>query len=174
MKTILLLILITLIPSISNGQKFMGIKNTTKKGWAIMELRQRGFHKVAEIDTLDVPYVLMSMDDNINDALAELTYTPINELVSGLQILMPRRSTWSDLKNDYLKNLKKLTKLYGKPDNSSKEFMWPYMEGDGNELIYLENHRCNYKSVWFFPKTGGRVSIEIDVEKYVKITCLWD
>ena len=151
MKTIILLVLITTLTSVSYGQKFMGVKNTTKKGWAVFEFKQRGFELMGETTQLDEPCVLMMNINKKDTIFAGIVYRESDKHIKNIQILCPPRENWTDLDIEYEKRFKILVDLYGEPKVIRK-----------------------YITTWDFPKTHGQVTLSVAKEKYVRILCIWD
>ena len=140
-----------MLSSISYGQKFMGVKNTTKKGWAIFEFKQRGFEIIGESIQVDTPYVAMMNVTRKDTIFVGIVYRTSDKRVKNIQILCPYRDNWNDIDNEYEEKFKTLSDLYGKPAMIRK-----------------------YMTTWDFPKTHGQVTLSVTKEKYIRILCIWD
>lgn len=86
-----------------------------------------------------------------------------------VDIYLPKRTTWSGLKNDYNKMVRQFrgNSLY-RFDEEKAEFESPYREGDGDEIAAVKADKCNYFTD--FISSTGMVRISISQFLQVKIS----
>lgn len=86
--------------------------------------------------------------------------------VRCIQVLYPEEESWKTIKTDYL-NLKGYYKQKYSIGDDFDFFDYPYEEGDGYEMIAVENGKCHYTS--FFDTLSGCIMISISEYKKIHI-----
>lgn len=87
--------------------------------------------------------------------------------IVGLNVYLPKKTSWVDLKIDFVKFEESYTKKYGKPSDSFKFFNYPYYEGNGYEMSAVSMGECHYETFW--DVENGWISLEISKSKCIAI-----
>ena len=74
-------------------------------------------------------------------------------------VIEDRYTSWSSIKSDYHKYKNLYIKKYGQPVLDDHVFSRPYYEGDGCEMLPLQNDKCSYCTI--FEVSGGLISISM-------------
>lgn len=74
--------------------------------------------------------------------------TPISNTVYSVLIYFGDFSTWNSLESTFKNVVDQYSIKYGEPDWSIKKFIYPFAEGDGNELAALSTEKLEYTTKW--------------------------
>ena len=74
-------------------------------------------------------------------------------------VIEDRYTSWSSIKSDYHKYKDLYIKKYGQPASDFHFFLSPYSEGDGCEMLALQNDKCSYFTV--FKVAGGLIGVSM-------------
>ncbi len=74
-------------------------------------------------------------------------------------VIEDRYTSWSFIKSDYHKYKDLYIKKYGQPVSDYHFFLPPYYEGDGCEMLALQNEKCSYFTM--FKVSGGLISVSM-------------
>jgi len=88
-----------------------------------------------------------------------VVYTPKTKTVWKIGVYFDMCSSWSLLKQSYLKYKQLFTEKYGSARLEEEKFRFPYEDGDGSELSAIKNGDGKYKTI--FVTKNGYISIEI-------------
>lgn len=117
----------------------------------------------------DIAYKLKGKFAGTNVDEVYVFYTPKSHLVSKVVVYFPKETTWSDLKNNYLR-LKKNYDIKYKSDKDYSFFLSPYDEGDGYEMTAVRVDKCRYAKFY----TVGDDGIMIEITKYCQVKCVYE
>ena len=92
-----------------------------------------------------------------------------NILNSCAVFLPDSYDNWTELESDYNRIVEKFTQKYGVPQISKSGFEG-YSYSDYEKLDFVENDKCNYRSIFFIE--GGIISVLIHSNKTVWIMYL--
>lgn len=88
--------------------------------------------------------------------------------VYKVDIYLPKRTTWSSIKNDYNKMVRQFAGNSNyRFDEEKAEFDSPYREGDGDEVAAIKAEKCNYFTDYI--SSTGMVRVSISKFMQVKI-----
>ena len=86
--------------------------------------------------------------------------TPKSNLVCSVIIRFREIDLWDTLKEEYLRFKELYRKKYGEPEIEIEEFIYPYVEGDGDELLATYDSHCNYITSYVIP--GGIAALTLE------------
>lgn len=72
--------------------------------------------------------------------------TSQSHTVYMITIIFPSSESWTTLRSQYDTVQKSLLAKYNGKYVSSQEFVSPFKEGDGYEMLALHNHKCDYST----------------------------
>lgn len=97
--------------------------------------------------------------------------TPKTLLVTKAVIFLPKKTTWTQLKNNYTDYLQLLVGKYGDYDKSASTFLDPYTEGDGYEMSAVSLEKCLYIAFW---ENRNNTNIMIEISKYSQVKIVYE
>ncbi len=152
----ILIIAVLLFSSIAYGQehfKFKGIEIDGTEIAMVKKLETKGYEAVSAGAGHFVLYGnFANYECSIVVFTTKKTNTPYCVIVST-----KKKESWSSLKVDYKNLVEIYSQKYGKPGVSSKEFEYPFKEGDEDEEIAVRAGKCVYFTMWRTVK--GTISI---------------
>lgn len=160
MKTIIVLIVTTVLSLCVNAQEFMGIKVDGSRQEILSKFKAKGFTYSTEKKNV----IVLSGDVGGREAQVFCSFTPKSGKCWKITVFMPEQTSWYSLKSEYEKYVGIMTEKYGKADKSYEFFSSPYYEGDGYELTAVQIEKCTFASFW-----GVKYSVQISKFKQVKI-----
>ena len=160
----ILLFLLMLTSGFSLAQKFNGIECGKPLNETITAFVAKGFVK-NKFDP-ESPN-LTSFVGSINGVKHEVAVnaTPQTKIVWQFIIWLPETSSWSSSKSMYFRYREIFIKKYGEPNSDHSFFSTPYEEGDGNEMLALNNKKCTYQSS-FYDEDGNGFLIKLASYQY--------
>lgn len=144
----------------SFGQEFLGIKIEGNLNEIIAKFKQKGFKVIPPVENS----VLLEGKAGTSNVEIVAFASPISKTVYKLNVYLPKKTSWSNLKSEYQDYLSTLTNKYGQPTDSFDFFESPYKEGEGDEMIAVEMEKCHYSAFW------TNVSIHISEFKQIRIS----
>ena len=126
-----------------------------------MQLENKGFSFISNIEN---GIVLEGDFAGFSNCEIIVSYSPYINLVWRIIVLLPQKSQWYDLKEEYFRCKDLFLKKYGKPQ-SYEYFTSPYEEGDGYEMTAVSSENCSYAS--YFDTSLGFVVVKISVDERV-------
>lgn len=174
MKKILLLSITSLILSIAcfaqtEHLKFKGFPITGKLSSFVSTLRSAGYSTVT---TTENSIIMKGAFAGFEDCVVFVISTPKTKTVWKIVVYLPEQTSWYSVKSRYNTYKEQYTEKYGTTDKSFEFFSDPYYEGDGYELLALDQEKCHYNSFW--KVENGHISLSIESLRYseanVKIT----
>lgn len=117
-------------------------------------------------DTDDNLYLFVDNFAGVSDCLIAVVHSD-GTIVEVIVYFLSAQTSWYKLKDRFVTLEERYIKKYGKPSDSFKVFGRPYEEGDGNEMIAVEEKMCAYLSAWHVD--NGTIWMEIDALKCVAI-----
>lgn len=75
---------------------------------------------------------------------------------------------WKQLKADYQKACKQLTKIYGEPAFTSQDFTAPYRDGDGREMEAVTNEAVDFQS--FYMANDNNTFVKVSISKFGQVS----
>jgi hypothetical protein len=113
-----------------------------------LELQKKGFtydsDKVKEAENI-FSYTGKFIDKDVD---LRVLVTPSTRTVWKVNAELPESNSWAGLKSEFIDLSKKLTQKYGHYYQGKAEFLQPYNEGDGNELLAIYQEKCIYFNYW--------------------------
>lgn len=82
--------------------------------------------------------------------------------------------SWSHIRNTYQNFHKSMERKYGKPVDSYLAFLAPYKEGDGKELIALQNDKLWCFAKWELPEGLIFVQMGVDVQGKPQVELIYN
>ena len=154
MKKLLLTICSSLFCVLSYAQTehltFKGLPIDGSKQEFLEKLKRQGYSRVFNVED-DV----LSGSFTGRDCYILVASTPITNTVWKAAVLFESTyDTWSLIKTTYDCLIDVYRLKYGGPALEQKDFIHPWKEGDGNELIALKSDKCVYKTFFLQKKEG--------------------
>ena len=144
-----------------NHLTFKGIEINGSLDDIRMQLENKGFSFISNIEN---GIVLEGDFAGFSNCEIIVSYSPYINLVWRIIVLLPQKSQWYDLKEEYFRCKDLFLKKYGKPQ-SYEYFTSPYEEGDGYEMTAVSSENCSYAS--YFDTSLGFVVVKISVDERV-------
>ncbi|MGN0222652.1 MAG: hypothetical protein ACI4AM_01360, partial [Muribaculaceae bacterium] len=142
---------------VSMNQSASNIANqlASRNGWTIVDSDEDTYELMGTY--LDIPNcdIFIFNNNQVNRCYA-------------ISVYFPEQSTWNTLKNRYrdvVRKVKAQASDYTTTDESS-EFIAPYAEGDGDEMLAVTAEKCNYRTVMW---RGDNAKILIYIHKKKKV-----
>ena len=102
------------------------------------------------------------------DCVIILCETKKTKTIWKVVVLLEKEDRWFYLKEKFLLYEERLSKKYGEPTTKYHFFSSPYYEGDGYEMLAINENACNYIAFW--NNFNGIISTEINKFKLIQIS----
>ena len=150
----MLLCAISVCVSAQNHLTFKGVPIEGSLTSFVAKLQAKGFTKISSNEER-----AMMKGDFSGDSRTILIYaTKTTKQVYAVCVVLKESSSWSTLKSTYNEYKSSLATKYGEGD-SYENFLSPYKEGDGYEMIALRAEKCLYATT--FEIASGTIAIMI-------------
>lgn len=137
--------------------EFKGIPITGNVDDFAAKLQALGYNPLTVIDNVTV---VMAGQFVNKDCIVFLNSTPKTKQIYNVFVdLKATYSSWTSIKSVYHKYKDLYIKKYGQPEKDLHFFLSPYREGDGCEMLALQNEKCSYFTM--FKVSGGLISVSM-------------
>jgi hypothetical protein len=143
----------------SIAQKFNGVECGKPLNETVAAFLAKGF--VKEQSDPKKPHCL-KFAGYINGVKHEVSVlaSKKTKIVWKFSVWLPASYTWSSSKSAFLKYKEIFIKKYGEPISDYNFFISPYEEGDGSEMLALNNDKCTY-ACYFKDEVGNGLIIKL-------------
>lgn len=144
--------------------EFKGVPLNGKITEFVQKIEKQGFHTSERLETA----VIMEGKFTGKDATILVAASKKSKTVWKVKVFLPKRTSWSSIKSDYMYYKEVFTKKYGNPTDNYEFFSKPYYEGDGYEMSALRNEKCHYISA--YSTNHGVIYIEMTSSEEIAIS----